>query len=214
MRPRKKKNLDKRMDSCSEINITEPEQMKGHWRNGDRPLHVEIGCGKGAFVSGMAEKHPEIDFVAIEMVADVMVMAMEKAMDKGLTNIRFISVNAQKLLEIFEPGEVDRVYINFSDPWPRNKQHKRRLSYPTFLKMYHEIMGGPGEVHQKTDNHDLFMDSLEYYKESGWTLNHLTYDLHNPDENEEGFEPDTVVTEYETRFMNLGQPIYRVEATI
>ena len=140
MRPRKKKNLDKRIDNCAAVNIPDPQEMKGHWRNGDRPLHLEIGCGKGAFVTGMAEKHPEIDFVAVEVVPDVIVMAMEKAVEKGITNIRFVTADARMLNEIFAPGDVDRIYINFSDPWPRKKQHKRRLSFPTFLNIYKEIM--------------------------------------------------------------------------
>ncbi len=209
MRPRTKKHLEERIARCDTIHITNPCAMKGLWRIDGRPLHLEIGCGKGAFVCGMADKHPEIDFVAVEIVRNVIVMAMEKAVAAELTNVRFISCDARILEEIFEPGEVDRVYLNFSDPWPKTRQHKRRLTYPSFLKIYENIMGGAGncEIHQKTDNRDLFDASLEYYRESGWSLRNVTFDLHG-----DSIETDSAVTEYEQRFMDKGQPIYRVEA--
>ena len=181
--------------------------MKGKWKNGDRPLHLEIGCGKGNFVLGMAQNHPEIDFVAVELVRDVIVMAMEKVLAAEVPNVRFISCDAKILTEIFEPGEVDRVYLNFSDPWKKSRQHKRRLTFPTFLKIYGEIMGGHGEIHQKTDNRDLFDASLEYFKSEDWALRNVTFDLHG-----DGAPVDSVITEYESRFMELGQPIHRVEA--
>ena len=132
MRPRTKKHLEERIARCEQIHITDPCSRKGHWRINGRPLHLEIGCGKGAFVCQMAARHPEIDFVAVEVVRNVIVMAMEKAVAAGLTNVRFISCDARMLEEIFAPGEVDRVYLNFSDPWPKTRQHKRRLTYPTF----------------------------------------------------------------------------------
>ena len=207
MRPRAKKNLDRRLARCESVTVMEPTEMKGKWRTGVRPLHLEIGCGKGNFVLGMAEKHPEIDFVAVEIVRDVIVMAMEKVMAAGLTNVRFISCDARTLREIFEPGEVDRIYLNFSDPWPKTRQHKRRLTYPDFLKIYEEIMGGHGEIHQKTDNRDLFEASLEYFQSENWALRNVTFDLHG-----EGAVVDSAVTEYESRFMEKGQPIHRVEA--
>lgn len=207
MRPRTKKHLEERIARCEQIHITDPCSRKGHWRIDERPLHLEIGCGKGAFVCQMAARHPEIDFVAVEVVRNVIVMAMEKAVAAGLTNVRFISCDARMLEEIFAPGEVDRVYLNFSDPWPKTRQHKRRLTYPTFLKIYENIMGGSGEIHQKTDNRDLFEASLEYYREAGWSLRNVSFDLHG-----DGAPVDSAVTEYESRFMEKGQPIYRAEA--
>ena len=207
MRPRAKKHLEERLARCESITVLEPTEMKGKWKNGDRPLHLEIGCGKGNFVLGMAQNHPEIDFVAVELVRDVIVMAMEKVMAAEVPNIRFISCDAKILTEIFAPGEVDRVYLNFSDPWKKSRQHKRRLTFPTFLKIYEEIMGGHGEIHQKTDNRDLFDASLEYFKSENWALRNVTFDLHG-----DGAPVDSVITEYESRFMELGQPIHRVEA--
>ncbi len=209
MRPRTKKHLEERIARCDHIHITDPCEMKGHWRRDGRPLHLEIGCGKGAFVCGMAAKHPEIDFVAVEIVRNVIVMAMEKAVAAGLTNVRFISCDARMLEEIFAPGEVDRVYLNFSDPWPKTRQHKRRLTYPSFLNIYEHIMGGAGncEIHQKTDNRDLFDASLEYYREAGWSVRNVSFDLHG-----DGAAVDSAITEYEQRFMDRGQPIHRVEA--
>ena len=209
MRPRTKKHLEERIARCNHIHITDPCSMKGHWRIDGRPLHLEIGCGKGAFICGMAAKHPETDFVAVEIVRNVIVMAMEKAVAAELTNVRFISCDARKLEEIFEPGELSGIFLNFSDPWPKTRQHKRRLTYPSFLKIYENIMGGAGkgEIHQKTDNRDLFDASLEYYRESGWSLRNVTFDLHG-----DSIETDSAVTEYEQRFMDMGQPIYRAEA--
>lgn len=209
MRPRTKKHLEERIARCEDIHITDPCRMKGNWRIDGRPLHLEIGCGKGAFVCGMAARHPEVDFVAVEIVRNVIVMAMEKAAAAGLTNVRFISCDARMLEEIFAPGEVDRVYLNFSDPWPKTRQHKRRLTYPSFLNIYEHIMGGAGncEIHQKTDNRDLFDASLEYYREAGWSVRNVSFDLHG-----DGGAVDSAITEYEQRFMDRGQPIHRVEA--
>lgn len=209
MRPRMKKHLNERLEKCGALLVREPETLRGCWRNGGRPLHLEIGCGKGAFICGMAALHPETDFVAVEIVRNIIVTAAEKAQAAELPNVRFISCDARRLHEIFAPGEVDRIYLNFSDPWPRNGHRKRRLTYPDFLSVYKEIMGGKGEVFQKTDNLGLFEASLSYYREVGWNLRNVTYDLHG-----DGPDPGNVITEYERRFMDLGQPIYRAEAEV
>ncbi len=209
MRPRPKKHLEERIARCGTLHITDPCERKGKWRllEAQRPLHLEIGCGKGAFICGMAARHPEIDYVAVEIVRNVIVMAMEKALEAELTNVHFLTCDARMLENIFASGEVDRIYLNFSDPWPKTRQHKRRLTYPSFLKIYETILGGGGEIHQKTDNRDLFEASLEYYRETGWSLRNVTFDLHG-----DGAVTDSVITEYERRFMDRGQPIFRVEA--
>ena len=205
MRPRKKKNLDKRMDSCAELNILNPEEMKGKWRNEERPLHLEIGCGKGAFVTGMAEKHPEIDFVAIEVVADVMVMAMEKVKAAELNNVIFIDGDAAKLSEMFAPGEIRMIYLNFSDPWPKSRDAKFRLTAPAFLRSYSDVLPLGGEIRFKTDNTPLFEWSCEMLSSEGWQLCELTNDLH-------ANGPVGVMTDYELRFYSEGKKINRVVA--
>lgn len=209
MRVRKKKNCAARMDACSELWVKEPEKLKGKWTNefgSDNPLHIEIGCGKGNFVTGMAKMYPDINFVAIEMVEDVVVMAMEKAKAAGLTNVLFANINAEHLEDVFDKDEVDRIYLNFSDPWKKNKQAKRRLTHKNFLDRYKKVLKRGGYVWFKTDNMKLFEFSLNSFAAEDFKMRNITLDLHNSD-----FEGN-VMTEYEQRFVELGQPIYRLEA--
>lgn len=209
MRVRKKKNCAARMENCSDIWIKEPETLKGKWKEAfgnDNSVHVEIGCGKGSFVTGMAKMHPEINFVAVEMVEDVIVMAMEKVTAAELKNVLFISMNAERLTDVFENGEVERIYLNFSDPWKKNRQAKRRLTHKNFLDRYKQILVDDGFIWFKTDNVKLFEFSLNSFAAENFKMQNITLDLHNSD-----FEGN-VMTEYETRFAELGQPIYRLEA--
>lgn len=210
MRMRKKKNCAARIERCGAIRITEPEQYKGKWRElfgNEHPIHIEIGCGKGSFVAGMAELHPNINFIAIEKVEDVIVMAMEKAIAKGLPNVRFMDMDAEKLENCFEKGEIRRIYLNFSDPWKKNKQAKRRLTHKNFLDRYRRILNNGDYIWFKTDNRKLFEFSLNSFTQENFKLENITLDLHHSD-----FEGN-VITEYEQRFLDLGQPIYRLEAT-
>ena len=145
MRPRTKKHFDERFDKCRYLIEEQPEENKGKWRSlyeqKDAPLHLEIGCGKGAFITGKAMQHPEVCFVAAELVPNVLLAALEKVDgDPEIQNVRFISGNAKKLGEYFEDGEVDAIYLNFSDPWPRPKQFKNRLTHPNFLEIYKKIL--------------------------------------------------------------------------
>ena len=211
MRMRKKKNCDARMDRCSSVWVKNPEECKGKWSeifNNGNPIHIEIGCGKGSFILGMAQMYPDINFVAVEKVEDVIVMAMEKIVNAGLTNVRFTDMDAEKIEEFFELGEAERIYLNFSDPWKKNKQAKRRLTHKNFLDRYKKVLEPGKQIWFKTDNKPLFEFSLNSFCAEDFKLSNITLDLHNSK-----FEGN-VMTEYETRFVELGQPIYRLEATV
>ena len=209
MRMRKKKNCGARMEKCSSLWIKTPEECKGRWNeifNNPHPIHLEIGCGKGDFVTGMAALHPDINFVAIEKVEDVLVMAMEKAVEAGVNNVAFISADAENIENVFEKGEVTRIYLNFSDPWKKSKQAKRRLTHKNFLDRYKNILNNGDYIWFKTDNRDLFAFSLNSFAAENFKMQNITFDLHNSK-----FEGN-VMTEYEKRFTDLGMPIYRLEA--
>lgn len=215
MRPRNKKHLEERFDKCIAITVPEPTEAKGKWRTlfqkQGEELHLEIGCGKGAFVTGMAEKNPNISFIAMECVKNVIVTAMEKTVQLEIPNIMFLNKNAEHLCEYFNQGEVDKIYLNFSDPWPKKRQAGRRLTHANYLKLYKEILSPNGYIVQKTDNRDLFDFSVESFKENGWTLKNVSYNFHSDETPMELLESN-VITEYENRFMELGQPIHRLEA--
>ena len=209
MRMRKKKNCALRMERCSDIWIKNPEENKGKWKEifkNDNPIHIEIGCGKGNFVTGMAKLYPDVNFIAIEKVEDVIVMAMEKAVDSGLTNVLFMDMDAERIEDFFEFGEIKRIYLNFSDPWKKNKQAKRRLTHKNFLDKYKKVLREGDYIWFKTDNKNLFEFSLNSFAQENYKLENITLDLHNS-----GFEGN-VVTEYEQRFLDEGAPIYRLEA--
>lgn len=209
MRMRKKKNCSARMEKCADIWIRDAAQMKGKWTsrfgNGN-PIHIEIGCGKGNFIVGMAKMHPDVNFIAIEKVEDVIVMAMEKAKEAGLTNVLFTDMDAEKIEDVFERGEIRRIYLNFSDPWKKKKQAKRRLTHKRFLDRYKAVLLNGDYICFKTDNKALFEFSINSFAEENFKLSNITFDLHNS-----GFEGN-VMTEYEKRFSDMGMPIYRLEA--
>ena len=208
MRMRKKKHLDERMEACAPVMAAQPEAQRGRWRalfGNENPLHVEIGCGKGRFVRGMAERYPEVNFLAIEREEGALIMATERAMQDRPANVRFLSYDAAALRDIFAPGEVDRIYLNFSDPWPPNRQRKRRLTYRAFLDVYGDILTEKGDIFFKTDNQRLFEWTLSEVCAYGWLIQNVSLDLHNS--NFEG----NVMTEYEERFSSQGSRIYRME---
>lgn len=210
MRMRKKKNCSARMERCSSIRIAEPESHKGKWHEvfgNDNPIHIEIGCGKGSFVVGMAKMYPDVNFIAIEKVEDVIVMAMEKAIENEVSNVRFMDLDAERIEDFFEKGEIKRIYLNFSDPWKKSKQAKRRLTHKNFLDRYKNVLNNGDYIWFKTDNQKLFEFSLNSFTQENFKLQNITLDLHNS-----GFEGN-VITEYEQKFVDLGQPIYRLEAT-
>lgn len=210
MRMRKKKNLVPRMERCSAVLITDPFAQRGQWRTlfqSGGELHVELGCGKGRFTAETAQQNPGISFVAIERVPDAMVMAMERVCAMGLQNVRFISCDAAQLPDIFSPGEVDRIYINFCDPWPTKRHAKRRLTHYNFLKLYRQVLKPNGQIHFKTDNAPLFAFSLEEFPTAGFSLSEISHNLH-----ENG--PCGIMTDYEAKFYELGTPINRCVATM
>ena len=210
MRMRKKKNLIPRMERCGDRLIREPYAMPGKWRElmpQARELRVELGCGKGRFTAGTAAAEPDVLFIAVERVPDAMVMAMERCVAQGLTNVYFIDANADQLPLFFAPGEVDRIYINFCDPWPSNRHAKRRLTHPDFLLRYRQVLAEAGEIHFKTDNRDLFEWSLFQFPRVGFGVSEVTRDLHA-----DGIHG--VMTDYEEKFHNLGTPINRCVGTM
>ena len=207
MRMRKRNNLEPRMEACTSVWIQDPETHRGSWRAlmpSASALHLEIGCGKGKFTVEMAALHPDVLFLAVERVREALVLAMEKALAMGLKNVYFLSVDAAELEQLFAPGEVDRIYLNFCDPWPRSKNAKRRLTYHTFLAKYRAVVKPGGELHFKTDNEKLFAWSLEEFAQYGYPVKNVTDDLHK-----DGIVG--VMTGYEEKFHALGTPIHRCE---
>ncbi len=204
MRQRNRKHLDERLDNCAHIYSDKgdilDEEFLAH------TVHMEIGCGKGRFITTLASLNPDIHYIASEMIANIIVLAAEKAHDMELENIRFVSGNVQYMADCIPAGSVDRIYLNFSDPWPKDRHAKRRLTHKNFLDLYEKILAPEGEVHFKTDNRALFDFSVESFIENGWELDEVTNDLHNS-----GFEGN-IMTEYEEKFSNLGFTINRLVA--
>ena len=209
MRVKKKKHGAERLEACGKIVIKDlraegntSQQLFGN----DNPIRIEIGCGKGDFIVGTAAKEPDVNFLALEKVSDVLMLAAEKVKKSELSNIRVCCVDAKELAEIFPEGSIDRIYLNFSDPWPKSRHEKRRLTYRTFLEIYKKILKPDGAVYFKTDNRGLFDFSLEEFKEFGMRLEKLTFVLHNSE-----YMEGNVMTEYESRFSGMGVSINRVE---
>ncbi|MFN3367799.1 MAG: tRNA (guanosine(46)-N7)-methyltransferase TrmB, partial [Exiguobacterium mexicanum] len=172
------------------------------------PLHIEAGSGKGRFITGMAMANPDINYIGIELFDSVIVTALQTVLkqEEGIPNLRLLRVNAQEMESFFEKNEVDRLYLNFSDPWPKTRHAKRRLTHESFLKLYETVLPKNGEIHFKTDNRGLFEYSLTSISEYGMLLKDVSLDLH-------ANEPEwNIMTEYEEKFMKKGQPIYRMEA--
>ena len=194
----------------SDFSIQEPKTYRGKWEEefgNKNPIHIEVGMGKGRFILEMAERNPEINYIGIEKYSSVLVRAVEKTEEFVGKNLRLIRMDAEEIEEVFAPGEVGRIYLNFSDPWPKDRHAKRRLTSTRFLERYHHILVPEGRVIFKTDNRDLFDFSLEQIKEAGWILENCTYDLHNSEFNE-----GNVMTEYEEKFSAKGNPICRLTA--
>lgn len=209
MRMRKKKHTDDRIVACGALLIEDPSSMPGKWQElaKGRKLCLEIGCGKGTFVCETAKRNPDKFFIAVEKVRDVMVMAMEKAKNAELENVVFSDIDAEKLCEVFDENELSEIYLNFSDPWPKKKHAKRRLTFRSFLNIYRHILCDDGVIFFKTDNRPLFDFSLEEMHDSAYSLSDVTYDLHNSQ-----WAKDNVVTEYEANFSAKGFSINRVVA--
>lgn len=208
MRMRKKPNLIPRMEKCAQVQIKDPKQLRGKWKQsfaGYESLWLELGCGKGRFTLGTAELNPDIMLLAVEKVADAMVTGMERVCDAGVENIRFIEMDALELNEVFENAEVERIFINFCDPWPKSRDAKHRLTAPGFLRSYAELLPMGGEIHFKTDNKPLFDWSVEQLTAEGWELREVTNDLH-------ANGVTGVMTDYEVKFHAQGIKINRLVA--
>ncbi|HCZ38178.1 tRNA (guanosine(46)-N7)-methyltransferase TrmB [Brochothrix thermosphacta] len=208
MRLRNKPWAQEKLESHPEHVIMKPEEMKGKWSQlfgNDQPIHIEIGTGKGQFITGMAELHPDINYLGIEIQKSVMIDVLDKIIDKKLTNIKLLPTDGALVSEFFEKGEIDQVYLNFSDPWPKKRHEKRRLTSAPFLTSYKDVLETGKELHFKTDNRGLFEYSLISFTNFGLSLEYLSLDLHQSEM--EG----NVQTEYEQKFSAKGQPIYRCE---
>lgn len=209
MRMRKRRNLTPRMEKCAAVLIDNPADYRGQWLSripGYAHLQLELGCGKGRFTADTAAGTPDTLLIAVEKVPDAMILAMERMIKREIGNVRFIDIDANKLPELFAPGEVERLYINFCDPWPKSRDAKFRLTAPGFLRLYADALPLGGQIWFKTDNTPLFDWSIEQLKREGWALSELTYDLH-----EHGAVG--VMTDYEAKFFAEGLKINRLVAT-
>ena len=212
MRVRKKKNGEARFEAARDV-ITEikkdsPEQIDIHRILGDfKSVRLEVGCGKGAFSVGMAQKEPKVGFIALEVVKDVIIFAAEKAKAAELQNLRFVCADAQNIEKIFAPDSFDVIYINFCDPWPKARHAKRRLTYHVFLEKFKCLLKDGGRIEFKTDNRALFDFSIPEFEAAGFSVCGVTNDLHSSE-----FNDGNVMTEYEKNFSEKGVPINRLIA--
>ncbi len=196
--------------SANDYVVNEPEKWKGKWSTlfqNDHPIHIEIGMGKGKFIMQLAKANPDINYIGIEKYSSVLLRALEKRNEEELTNLYFIRFDAEYLNDIFEVDEIARIYLNFSDPWPKDRHARRRLTSKEFFSRYNKCLKKEGEVMFKTDNRLLFDFSLEQVEEAGWILKDVTFDLHHSEYMEGNF-----MTEYEERFSSIGNPIHRLVA--
>ncbi len=194
--------------AANEYVVKDEESMKGKWHElfgNDRPIHIEVGMGKGRFIMELAEKNPDINYIGIEKFSSVLVRAIEKQDEIKLPNLRFIRMDAEYIENVFEAGEVAYIYLNFSDPWPKDRHAKRRLTSVQFLARYKNILAENGGVTFKTDNRPLFDFSVEQVDEAKWIMDNVTYDLHNSE-----YAEGNIMTEYEKRFSEMGNPIFRM----
>lgn len=188
--------------------VHEPQEYKGRWSElfgNDHPLRIEIGMGKGRFIMDLARMHPKINYVGIEKYSSVLLRGIQKMETDPLPNLYFIRMEAEEIADVFGREEVERIYLNFSDPWPKDRHAKRRLPSREFLKRYDEILVRDGVIEFKTDNEDLFRFALEEIAPAGWQLLQMTEDLHH----DEKMLAGNVMTEYEEKFSALGNPIYK-----
>ena len=194
----------------SEFTVNEPEKQRGKWRElfgNDNPIYIEVGMGKGKFITTLAQNNPEINYIGIEKYSSVLIRAVEKRRELEIDNLLFIRMDAEDICDVFSEGEVDRIYLNFSDPWPKDRHAKRRLTSRQFMSRYNEILKKDGQVEFKTDNRPLFDFSMEEIPQAGWQITASSYDLHHSD-----MAQDNVMTEYEEKFSAMGNPIHKLIA--
>jgi tRNA (guanine-N7-)-methyltransferase len=212
MRLRKKPWITERIQEFSHILVDKPYSYKGKWHQyfqNDSPLHVEVGTGKGRFITTLAQQNSAINYIGLEYMQDVIYYAAQKVTYKQLKNIALLCFDVNHILDVFHGGEISRLYINFCDPWPKNRHAKRRLTHHGFLIRYAQILAPGGEIHFKTDNEQLFAYSLnEFAAERQFQLKNITFDLHNSE------FAGNVMTEYEEKFSSRGMKIFRCEAQL
>lgn len=199
------------IETHPEIVVKPPEECRGSWNEvfgNENPIHVEVGTGKGQFVTRMAKAYPNVNFIGIERYESVLVTGVQRVIDQPQANLRFLQEDVTNITDFFDKGEVDRLFINFTDPWPKERHAKRRLTNESFLEKYELIMGKDGEIHFKTDNQTLFEYSIESLTFYGFRLKNISLDLHNSNKR------DNIMTEYEEKFANKGMRIYRLEASL
>jgi tRNA (guanine-N7-)-methyltransferase len=209
MRVRKRTGAEDLITSHPQFVVDQPQEWKGRWAErfgNDQPIHIEIGMGKGQFIANMAKAHPEINYIGTDMQVSVVSFALDKLIAEAIPNLQLLHVDGSALTEYFADSEVDQIYLNFSDPWPKSRHEKRRLTYKTFLAVDEQILRPEGEIHFKTDNQGLFEYSLASFSQYGLIIQKVWLDLHTS--NFEG----NIMTEYEEKFSSRGQRIYRVEA--
>ncbi|MGM9985733.1 MAG: tRNA (guanosine(46)-N7)-methyltransferase TrmB [Bacillaceae bacterium] len=209
MRLKHKPYAKEKMANHPEYVAHDAEQYKGKWDElfpTKQPIHIEVGSGRGRFITEMAKQNPDINYIAVEKYTSVAVDILEKALEAGVPNLKILNEDGQDLRDYFEDGEIDRVYLNFSDPWPKIRHAKRRLTHENFLARYEKLLKKDGEIHFKTDNQGLFEYSLMSFSRYGLEILDLSLDLHNS-----AFEGN-IMTEYEQKFSSKGFRIYRVEA--
>ena len=208
MRLRKVKNAYEDLCKDSKYFISNPKDYKGKWNElvfkNNNKIEIEVGCGKGQFMMGLAQEFPDTNFIAIEKYDSVLIRTLEKALTYDIPNLRLVLLDANQLTEVFEKEEVSRIYLNFSDPWPKKRHAKRRLTSYIYLDIYKQILPINGEIFQKTDNRGLFESSLESFSQNNWYLSNISLDLHKTD-------TFNIMTEYEEKWSPKG-PIYRLEA--
>lgn len=207
MRMRRKKHREERYENCIGLAVESFDNFKSlkDIFNNDNPIHMEIGCGKGRFITRLASLNPDINYIAIEKSLDVIIMAMEKVKEAGLANVKFYAGDVDILREKDYKGEAERIYVNFCDPWKKSGQAKRRLTHGNYLSLYEKLLVKNGELFFKTDNRKLFEFSLNSFAAFPLRMQNITLDLHNS--NYEG----NIMTEYEENFSSQGMPIYRCE---
>ena len=204
------RNISGARDAIAEspLVIHEPEKLKGKWRErfgNNRPIRIEIGLGYGKFIHELAEKNPKVNYIGIEKYSSVLLRALQKMEAFPVPNLLFLRMDAENITEVFDTGEVERIYLNFSDPWPKDRHAKRRLPSAEFLKRYDRILEKDGVLEFKTDNKGLFDFALEEVPAAGWEALKISFDLHRDEE----MGRDNVMTEYEEKFSALGNPIYK-----
>ena len=209
MRVRNRPGAAEMLAAHPDLVISEPTKWRGKWNElfgNEQPIHIEIGMGKGQFITGMAKAHPEINYIGVEMQVSVVSIALVKFIEQPLPNLKLLLVDGSALTEYFADSEIDQIYLNFSDPWPKKRHEKRRLTYHTFLAVDEQILRPKGEIHFKTDNQGLFEYSLASFSQYGMIIKQVWLDLH-----QSKYEGN-IMTEYEEKFSSRGQRIYRVEA--